>query len=147
MFTILKFKEKRKGRRLCGAGISASAQYTANSDGNINVFGALADGFLTTGASAYLGAAFEVNYKSGKGTTTSTTFRTVFSNEKSFSDFAIEASSAYLFGKKNESFGSVIDGSDLPSNVLKESSKFLYETPSQFANYGAQNAIKDKVNN
>jgi hypothetical protein len=39
----------------------------------------------------------------------------------------------------------VIDGSNLPSNVSKESSKLLYEVPAQFANYGTQNGIKENL--
>ncbi|MFH6996033.1 thrombospondin type 3 repeat-containing protein [Flavobacterium sp. FlaQc-48] len=125
---------------LAKTGISALAQYSVNSDDNINVLGAVADGFLTTGASAIIGAAFEVNVNK-KGFNA----RTVLNGEKSFSDFAVETSSSYFFGKKNGSFGNVIDGSDLPSNVLKESSKLLYEVPAQFANYGAQNGIKENL--
>jgi RHS repeat-associated protein len=135
------FAEQSLNVSLAKTGVSAVAQYTINKDHNVNVAGALADGFLSTGWGALTGAGVEANYKAGD-----ISFRGVFIN-KSFSDFAIESSASYLFGKKNNYFGDVIDGSDIPSKAIKESSKFLYEVPAQLANYGAQNEIKDKVNN
>lgn len=135
------FAEQSLSVSLAKTGVSAVAQYTINKDHNVNVAGALADGFLVTGWGALAGAGVEGNYKDGD-----VSFRSVFIN-KSFSDFAVESSTSYLFGVKNGYFGDVIDGSDLPSKVIKESSKFLYEIPAQLSNYGAQNEIKDKVNN
>jgi hypothetical protein len=117
------FAEQSLSVSLAKTGISAAAQYTIN-NGSVNVPGALADGFLTTGWGAFGGAAVEINYKSHD-----ISFKSIFTNDKSITNFAIEASTSYLFGKKNGYFGDVIDGSDIPSKAFKESSKLLYEAP------------------
>jgi len=62
---------------LIKTGISATAQYTIN-HGNVNVVGALADGFLTTGAGSFIGASFEFNLNK-KGFVNT---KNVFSGEK-----------------------------------------------------------------
>ena len=100
--------------------ISSLTQATVNKE--INLVGAFADGFLTPGSSAAIGAAFEINVTSG-GFQTSSVF-----GSKSGREFAIDASVGFLFNKltggASKKFAPGSDAADiifgLPGGILQE---------------------------
>ena len=116
-------------------GISAGAQGLIGG-GEINVTGAFADGFLTTGASSILGNAFEVKLDVKELSITSTD--NIFEN-KSLSQSAVGAGSSFVFGTLSGGFSNAF------GKHAGELGEAVIEKSSQIINNAVQSGVNSKL--
>ena len=104
------------------------------------MIGAVSDGFLTTGAGAFTGAAFEANINFNNfSTSTNSTFG---KGDKSMANFGIEATSSLIFGSTNGYLGKLINSFKESDELAKQFVKNNIETIIQPLNYETQQELK-----